>query len=177
MNKTQYAYYIFVTSMGKGYGCYSIKQVGQDEKFVKFVVSASYCHPSDRKNFSKRVARDIADSRRDRPKVRRIENLKGVGQLSSVIVDIPVANKEDTHMIVDNALLCGLEIRPWAAAAYNKKLYFKTLSFDYLNWQNLVLKLVFESGEQLKIVDLQKRMGVQWLLERMLTTNNGVLPW
>ncbi len=173
MNKTQYAYYIFVTSMGKGYGCYSIKQVDQDDKYVKFVVSASYCHPSDRKNFSKKVARDIADSRRDRPKVRRIENLKTVGQLSSVVVDIPVANKEDTHMIVDNALLCGLEVRPWAATAYNKGLYFKTLTYDHLNWQSLVVKLILDAEQGTET----ERLGTKWLLQKLLIESDKLLLW
>lgn len=151
MNKTQYAYYIYLTPMGKGYGCYSIKEEFKTDECVTFSVTASYCHPDDRKNFSKSVARKVADSRRELIRNNRVSNLKKVGQVSIVTLSVPLDRKEDTGFIVDNALLNGLEIRMWAAKAYSSNLYFKTLKLDNLSWYGLVVKMIFDKVKALNL--------------------------
>lgn len=53
-------YAIIATPIGKGYACFAIRH---ERNTTKYAVSSSYCHPSDRKIFSKKEARIKALSR------------------------------------------------------------------------------------------------------------------
>ncbi len=54
-----FIYVIFITPIGKGYGCFAIETKGNNS----FRVAASFCHPDDRAVFSKKKARELASER------------------------------------------------------------------------------------------------------------------
>lgn len=55
----KYTYALFRTKFGKGYGCFAVEKICDN----CFLVSASFCSPEDRVNFSKKKARNIAEGR------------------------------------------------------------------------------------------------------------------
>jgi len=51
-----FAYVIYLTPFGKGYGCFALKELSKNN----FRVSTTFCSPRDRKNFDKAKARKVA---------------------------------------------------------------------------------------------------------------------
>jgi hypothetical protein len=150
--RIQYMYYIFVTPLGKGYGCFSIKNT---EAPGVFEVSSSFCHPTDRKLFRKSIARRAADAHRDRPRETRIEKLSLMGKKTKVLVNVAPDEKGnfDTPTIVEEAIQQGVDMRSWAMAAYKRGLFYKTLKNDCATWAKMVMSLPngFKLIDELKL--------------------------
>jgi len=141
MNKrVQYMYMIFVTAMGKGYGCFAIQPV--EGCPTKFNVTASYCHPNDRSKFCKTYARNKA-SRCFDPRPKAIARANELNEKLNVIVDMPPLEEDkrdyNTIDIVKIALANGLNIRSWAEQAMRRGLYYVTLEKDNLDWWDMLL--------------------------------------
>ena len=115
-----YVYAIFLTPFGKGYGCYAIKST---DKPNTFLVGASYCHPSDRKNFRKKLGRDIA-----------------IGRATTEYSFDPEL-KVDTINIITHVLR-NAEMPYWAERAYNIGSFSFKLSADRYNNTKLLEKLI-----------------------------------
>ena len=135
----QYLYMIFVTPLGKGYGCFAIKRNGDN-----YTVSSSYCHPTDRKLFRKEVARDKACKMMLAPRRKRLEALDSVGAKPSVTV---VFSKESPQQNIENATIvnAALEQRlmmpSWAKRAYNLHHFTCGLTKDNMTWNKLVAEV------------------------------------
>jgi len=105
-----------------------------------FEVSSSFCHPTDRKMFRKNIARDSADAHRDRPRAKRVAQAAEMGKAVKVTLSLPPDDKGnvDTALIVEAAIAAGVEMRSWAAAAYKRGLFYKTLRNDKMTWAQMV---------------------------------------
>ena len=120
-----YVYAIFLTPNGKGYGCFAIKKT---EELNKFLVGASYCHPSDSNKFSKSLARDIALGRATK----------------EYIFDLEL--KLDSIFIAKNAIsgTDQIEMPYWAEKAYDVGSFCFKLSNDKYSASQLLEKMIEE---------------------------------
>lgn len=60
-NHIEYMYVIFLTASGKNYGCFAFDKTDLSNGEVR--IGASFCNPDDRKEFSKKEARKVAEAR------------------------------------------------------------------------------------------------------------------
>jgi hypothetical protein len=123
-----YTYMIFITPQGKGYGCFAIEQVNDSE----YKLAASFCHPNDRKLFSKALAREIA-----------ARNLTKVGdgkqpyQLYSIDKDVGVDNKTVIYKAIEDGEN-PFPLPSWAKRAYVRDAYAFSLSLDNQSVDNFI---------------------------------------
>lgn len=120
MNKDErVTYAIIATSFGKGYGCFAIKH---EKGTQKYIVSSSFCHPNDRKLFSKEIAR-----------VRSLNRLNS----AQYTIEIEHANHEFEEIIKKAAYLS--EKTPnWALKALKNGKFYHTLSYDRFSSEELI---------------------------------------
>jgi len=112
-------YAIFATPQGKGYGCFAIRH-NKGEK--KYIVAASFCHPSDRKVFSKKEAR-----------------MKALSRLNSKqwVVELESENHNFAE-IIKLAMESSSKTPSWASKTLKNKHYFHTLAEDRFTSQALI---------------------------------------
>ena len=117
-----FTYIIYLTPFGKGYGCFAIKKT---EDYNKFLVGASFCHPSDRNKFRKDISRNIALGRATKE------------------FSFDEELKLDTLFVV-NYLLYNYKIDYvpyWAEKSYDIGTYFHKLSNDNYNEEKFLNKI------------------------------------
>ena len=112
-------YAIFATLQGKGYGCFAI-QHNKGEK--KYIISASFCHPKDRKFFSKKEAK-----------------MKALNRLNSKqwIVELEHENHNFAE-IIKLAMESSSKTPSWATRALKKNHYCHTLTDDRFTASQLI---------------------------------------
>ena len=134
--RLQYVYMIFVTAMGKGYGCFAIQK---QEKPNTFIVSSSYCNPIDQKKFNKTIAKGKAIQNLI-PRKRAMQKAEELNMNLNVLVELPVDEKSnyDATAIVRAALENGLHIPSWAKQSYKRNYHFFTLNKDCNSWFALI---------------------------------------
>jgi len=116
-----FAYMIFITPQGKGYGCFAIKKLAHNT----FKVAASFCSPKDANKFDKRKARKIAGNRL---------NTEGCFIDLSLDDDIKDEFKTMHHKIFDSEM----NIPNWAETAYADEAYSLTLLESNKSFYQLV---------------------------------------
>ena len=112
MNKdfVNYAYMIFATPYGKGYGCFAVQTISPGN----FKVAASFCSFWDARRFSKKKARLIA-----------LNRLKTDGCFVEVSLDKDL--KDDFRTLSNLIFKSDLNIPNWARDAYDIDAYYFTL--------------------------------------------------
>ena len=110
----KFMYVIFLTTKGKGYGCYAV-----EKRTDCYAVGASFCNPIDRGKFSKRLARTISGGR--------------IGQTTVRFAELP--DKPTMQAIVcvamNNFSSSSYKSVPrWAMKCYNEHNYYCTLRRD-----------------------------------------------
>lgn len=121
-NFVNFAYMIFVTPNGKGYGCFAIKKLGRN----MFSVAASFCSPFDVLKFDKNKARMIAKNRLGS------DNTK---------VDIKIDDAfNDDFQTIHHILFesTDMDFPNWAVRAYLDGAYYLTLRNDNMSYFDMV---------------------------------------
>jgi len=125
-----YVYAIFVTPAGKGYGCFAIKRTDNPNSFL---VGASYCHPSDRNRFRKKIARNMAAGRANKA------------------VSFDKELKLDSINVVDHMLYSDkLPMPSWANRAYNIGSFTYRLRADQHSTSSLLQQLFADDANVAK---------------------------
>jgi len=123
-----YVYTIFITPAGKGYGCFSIKKTDVQNKYL---VGASFCHPSDKTKFKKKIAREMA-----------------VGRANEA-VSFDKDLKLDTINVIEHMLSSKkIKMPSWANRAYNIGSFTYKLKADQYN-VNSLLKILFKDNNDI----------------------------
>lgn len=123
-NFVNFAYIIFVTSFGKGYGCFAIRKLEKN----KFRIASSFCNPRDANKFDKKRARMIASNR-----------LNTAGCYVDISIDESL--KDDFATLHHKLFSSHLNIPDWAMDAYYMQAYSLTLSESRKSYFQLVEEL------------------------------------
>jgi len=115
------SYAVVATPFGKGYGCFAIRH---DKGTKKYVVAFSFCHPADRKIFSKNEARK-----------RALNRLKSF----QYVVEVEHDNHEFAEIIKKAAQL-STKTPNWALKALKNGTFYHTLSYDRFSSEELLSK-------------------------------------
>ena len=112
MNKDfiNFAYMIFVTPYGKGYGCFAIQQ----PEAGKYKVASSFCSTWDANKFNKKKARMIA-----------LNRLKTPGSFIEFELDKEL--KDDFRTLQNIIFKSDMNIPGWAYNAHDYDAYYFTL--------------------------------------------------
>ena len=117
--RTTYAYMIFATPKGKGYGCFGIQPSGDGQVNV----SAAFCSPVDRPRFRKPIARQTVLARLSGEKCAKIS-----------------VKDDDVRVTVKKALECmQLALPSWVDWSLRHKTQFNTLSADQFSGEDLIM--------------------------------------
>lgn len=116
-----FAYIIFITPQGKGYGCFAIKKLAHNT----FKVAASFCSPKDSNHFDKKKARIIATNR-----------LKTEGCFIDVSLDDDI--KDDFATMHHKIFNSEMNMPYWAIDAYTDEAYSLTLLESNKSFYQLV---------------------------------------
>jgi len=120
--ETRVTYAIFATNTGKGYGCFAIKHV---KGTTRYEVAASFCHPTDRKKFSKKEA---------------IE--KSVNRLNSPQWTVDVESEFNSFKeIIKLAIQKSTKAPSWVTKAVERGMLFHTLKLDCCTNDELVFSV------------------------------------
>jgi hypothetical protein len=122
-----FVYQIYLTPIGKGYGCFALKRNSKDSS--SYLVGASFCHPLDGSRFNKKIAREKALSR--------------ISSEKEFVLD---REEKNTTYIVGNILkktACLIEYIPlWAKNAYDFGLYVYKLELDNMSKDALLKEVI-----------------------------------
>lgn len=107
---TKYTYAIFATPKGKGYACFAINR---EKGSLEYRVAASFCHPLDKKIFSKKIAKIYAAT--------KLSTTGGVA----------INNEKNSFCEILGQIIPLLPNTPkWAKKAFDNSYVFHTLKLD-----------------------------------------------
>lgn len=131
----QYAYVIFVTPYGKGYGCFAIKAEETTEYNINkpkmYSIASAFHAPM---NFETGKVKQFDKTSLRRIATQRLQNLH--------TIDISLSTPYPTIKELLDAALVEMQTLPsWAERAYFDRHYFLTLKNSNMNWIQMVDKL------------------------------------
>jgi len=142
-------YAIFPTRMGKGYGCFAVKQ--NESVPGTFQVGASFCSPLDRAKFSKKQARDVA---LERLNTKPTDIFKSHYYYLNVVLS--ERNKDTLKSIIEAFMVRVDSVPRWVQAAVDLEVWQHTLTNDSLTSKTIIDKKV---QEMLKLRNLHQAEG------------------
>ena len=158
-NHVEFMYAIFLTPSGKNYGCFAFDKSDLSNGEVR--IAASFCNPDDRKEFSKKEARKVAESRLSKDEsVFLLDSKEFMYELGDVdnehLLDLYLDKNLDYTLLsdltdkyeVDKVVRCkslSADVPSWVAKAAMNRAISSTLKNDNMSLQDLAVHLDYEN--------------------------------
>ena len=158
-NHVEYMYAIFLTPSGKNYGCFAFDKSNLSNGEVR--VGASFCDKDDRKHFSKKEAKKVAESRLSKDEaVYLLDSKEFMYEMGDVdnsdLLDLYLEKNLEFTLLsdltdkyeVNKVVRCkslSTDVPSWVAKAAMNRAISTTLKNDNMSLQDLAVHLDYEN--------------------------------